>query len=100
LVLAATPVATGLRIITAPITSKQYDPANTIALPPRVAQHLKLDPGCRVVCNDLNRFIWVGPDVRATSGGTPYYGQIPARLFEEIRGRVLANAVRPTDRTE
>jgi len=65
-----------------------------------VAQHLKLDPGCRVVCNDLNRFIWVGQDVRAKAGGTPYYGQIPARLFEEIRARVLANAVRPTDRTE
>lgn len=98
--LAATLVATGLRIITAPITSKQYDPANTVALPPRVAQHLKLDPGCRVVCNDLNRFIWVGPDVRATPGGTPYYGQIPARLFEEIRARILTNAVRSTDRTE
>jgi hypothetical protein len=38
--------------------------------------------------------------VRATPGGTPYYGQIPARLFEEIRARILANAVRPTDRTE
>jgi hypothetical protein len=99
-VLAATLVATGLRIIKAPMTSKQYDPANTVALPPRVAQHLKLDPGCRVVCNDLNRLIWVGPDVRATPGGTPYYGQILARLFEEIRGRILANAVRPTDRTE
>jgi hypothetical protein len=65
-----------------------------------VAQHLKLDLGCRVVCNDLNRFIWVGPDVRATSSGTAYYGQIPARLFEEIRVRMPAKAVRPTDRTE
>ena len=100
MVLAATPVATGLRVITSPITLKQYDPANTLALPPRVAQHLKLDSGCRIVCNDLNRFIWVGPDMRATPGGTPYYGQIPARLFEKIRPRILANAVRPTDRTK
>jgi hypothetical protein len=68
--------------------------------PPRVAQHLLLYPGCRVVCNDLNRFTWVGPDVRATAGGTPYYGQIPAFLFEEVRARILANAIRPTDRTE
>jgi hypothetical protein len=82
-VLAATSVAAGLRIITAPITSKHYDPANTVALPPRVTQHLKLEAGCRIVCNDLNRFIWVGPDVRATSGGTTYDGQIPARPFEE-----------------
>lgn len=90
----------GLRVITAPITSKPYDRANTVELPLRVAHHLKLDSGCRVVCSDLNRFIWVGPDVRPTSGGTPYLGQIPARLFEDIRARVIANAIRATDRTE
>jgi hypothetical protein len=89
-----------LRVITAPITSKPYDPANTVVLPPRVAQHLKLELGSRVVCNDLNRFIWVGPDVRATPSGTPFYGQIPARLFEAIRAQVLANAIRPTKRTQ
>lgn len=98
--LAATPTATGLSVITAPITSKDYDPEHTVELPPRVAQHLKLDPGCRVVCNDLNRFVWVGPDVRTTPNGTPYYGQIPARLYEEIRRRIIANAVRPTNRSE
>ncbi|WP_260591473.1 hypothetical protein [Sphingomonas sp. TF3] len=69
-------------------------------LPPRVAKHLKLDAGCGVVCNDLNRFTWVGPDVRATPNGTPFYGQMPERLFEEIRARVIANAVRQTDRDE
>jgi hypothetical protein len=99
LVLAATPVATGLRVIIAPITSRRLDPAHTVPLPPRVAAHLGLDAGCGVVCNDLNRFIWVGPDVRATPNGTPYYGQVPARLYDEIRRRVLADATRPTDRT-
>ena len=38
--------------------------------------------------------------VRATLGRTPFYRQIPAGLFEEIRTRVLANAVRPKDRTK
>jgi hypothetical protein len=92
--------AIGLRVITAPLTTKTYDPNQSVALPPRVARHLGLDPGCRIVCNDLNRFVWVGPDVRATPGGTPFYGQLPARLFEEVRARVLANAVKPTRRTE
>lgn len=98
--LAATPAPAGLRVITAPITTKNHDPGQTVELPPRVARHLGLEPGCRVVCDDLNRFIWVGPDVRATPTGSPYYGQLPARLFDEVRGRVLANAVRPTDRPE
>lgn len=98
LVLAATETRSGLRVITAPITTKHHEPSQLVVLPPRVAQHLKLDPGCGVVCNDLNRFTWVGPDVRVTPGGTPFYGQIPARLFEEIRARVIANAVPQTDR--
>lgn len=100
LVLAATTVQVGLRVITAPITTKHHEPDQLVVLPPRVAQHLGLDPGCGVVCNDLNRFTWVGPDVRATPSGSPFYGQIPARLFENIRSRVLANAVTPTRRTD
>lgn len=100
LVLAATVVSAGLRVITAPITTKNYDPLRTVDIPPRVAGHLGLTPGCRIVCDDLNRFTWVGPDVRTTPDGTPYHGRLPARLFEEVRARVLAAAIRPTDRTE
>ncbi len=96
--LAAVETPVGLRVITAPITTKHHEPDQLMVLPPRVAQHLKLEFGCGVVCNDLNRFTWVGPDVRATPGGTPFYGQMPAKLFEKIRGRVIANAVRLTDR--
>ncbi|HEX8938405.1 MAG TPA: hypothetical protein VF776_09065, partial [Sphingomicrobium sp.] len=62
--------------------------------------HLGLGPRSGIICNDLNRFTWVGPDVRARASGTPFLGQIPAKLFEEVRKRVLANAVRPTERTE
>lgn len=98
LVLAATEMKAGLRVITAPITTKRHEPEQLVALPPRVAQHLGLDLGCSVVCNDLNRFIWVGVDVRARPGGTPYYGQMPGRLVEEILKRVIANAAPATDR--
>lgn len=98
LVLAATDTPAGLRVITAPITTKHHQPEQLEMLPPKVAKHLKLDLGCGVVCNDLNRLTWVGPDVRATPDGTPFYGQVPARLFEVIRARVIANAVQQTDR--
>ena len=98
--LAATPVSTGLSVFTAPITSTDHDPDNTVDLPPRVAKHLKFDPGSRVVCNDLNRFVWVGPDVRVTPNGTPYYGQIPARLYEDMRRRIIENTAKPNDRFE
>lgn len=98
LVLAATETRSGLSVVTAPITTKHHEPDQLVVLPQRVAQHLKLDRGCGVVCNDLNRLTWVGPDVRARPGGTPFYGQVPERLFEEIRARVIANAVQQTDR--
>lgn len=100
LVLAATETRAGLRVITAPITTKHHEPEQLVVLPPRVAQHLGLEVGCGVVCNDLNRFIWVGVDVRTTSNGTPYYGQIPAKLFEQIIQRVIANRVQATDRED
>ena len=99
LVLAATPVQAGLRVITAPIITKRHQPGQLVVLPPGVARHLGLEPGCAVVCDDLNRLIWVGPDVRATPNGTPFYGQVPGPLFEQIRARVMANAVTPTPRT-
>jgi hypothetical protein len=89
-----------LRVIVAPITTRKFDAAQTVELPPRLARHLGLQPGCRVVCNDLNRFTWVGPDIRARPNGSPFYGQVPARLFDDVRARVLANAMRPTRRSE
>ena len=98
LVLAATETRAGLRVITAPITTKHHESGQLVVLPPRVARHLGLEPGCGVVCNDLNRFIWVGADVRILPNGTPYFGQMPGRLVEEIVRRVLANAVAPTGR--
>jgi hypothetical protein len=98
LVLAATETKAGLRVITAPITTKHHDPRQLVIPPPKVARHLGLEPGCGVVCNDLNRFLWVGLDVRPGADGTPFHGQIPARLYEEILRRVLANRVPETDR--
>jgi hypothetical protein len=99
LVLSATETKAGLRVITAPITTKRHRPEQMVVLPPRVVQHLGLEPGCGVVCDDLNRFIWVGVDVRVRPDGTPYFGQMPGKLFEEILKGVIANAVPTVDRT-
>ena len=98
LVLAATRTKAGLSVIVAPITTKHHEPEQLVVLPPRVARHLGLALGCGVVCTDLNRFIWIGVDVRAGLNGTPYFGQMPGRLVEEIIRRVLSNAVAPVDR--
>lgn len=100
LVLAVTPSKAGLRVIVAPITTRNYDPSNSVEIPPRVIAHLGLDDRSRVVCNDLNRFIWVGPDVTPRRKGTPYYGQVPERLWRLVLKKVIANAVRATERTE
>ncbi len=87
-------------MIVAPITTSRFDAAQTVPLPPRVVHHLGLSGECGVKCDDLNRFIWVGPDIRALPSGAPFFGQVPARLFEQVRTRVIANAVRPTDRSD
>ena len=97
--LAATAAPAGLRVIVVPITTRRFDADHTIALPPRVIHHLGLSGDCGVMCDDLNRFTWVGPDIRTLPGGSPFFGQVPARLFEQVRARVIANAVRPTDRS-
>ncbi len=98
MVLAATETGAGLSVITAPVTTKHHEPEQLVVVPPRVARHLGLLPGCGVVCNDLDRFIWVGVDVRARPGGTPYFGQMPGRLVEEVIRRVIADAVARIDR--
>ena len=99
LVLSADQRQAGLTVIVVPITTRDYDPAHSIAIPPRVAQHLRLDDRSRIVWTDLNRFVWVGPDVALLRGGTPYYGQVPGSLWDRVRVLVHNAAIAPVDRT-
>lgn len=100
LVLSVRKTRAGLRVITAPITTKHHEPEQLAVLPPRVAHHLGLERACGVVCNDVNVFTWVGADVRTRPDGRPYFGQMPGRLVEDIIARAIANAVKATNRDD
>jgi hypothetical protein len=58
-----------------------------------------------IIATELNRFIWPGPDVRlAPNSESPYYGEIPAKLFEELKTAILKHhekdKLRTAKRTE
>ena len=57
-----------------------------------------------VMLNELNRFIWPGPDIRPILGGAPLYDALPDWLFERVRQGVLdhnaAGKLKVTSRTE
>ena len=90
----------GLRVITAPITTRNYSPSHSIEIPLRVANHLGLDDRSRIVWNDLNVFTWVGPDVRTGPDGNPFVGTLPERLWRQVIDNVVRARVLPTPRPE
>jgi hypothetical protein len=46
-----------------------------------------------IVTTEVNRFIWPGPDIRPAKGlGTPLYGAIPAKLFDQVKQQISGNA--------
>ena len=89
-----------LRVITAPLTTRDYDPKAAVEIPPGVKAHLKLDDRARIIWNDLNEFSWVGPGVGTGHHGTPYLGRGPQRLWETVRAKAVAAGIRPVMRSE
>lgn len=89
-----------LRVITAPFTTRDYTPQNSIGIPAPVIQHLSLDDRARIIWNDLNEFTWVGPDVRAGTNGAPLIGYLPERLWRQVINKIVENKVLPTPRSE
>jgi hypothetical protein len=108
-VLAARPRSQGTELLVVPVTSQPPRPGDAaVEIPARVRQHLGLT-GERswVVADELNRFTWPGPDIRPVRGKNdlgPFYGKIPAKLFEQVRTRLVAAAqagrLKVTKRTE
>ena len=92
------------QLLVAQVTHSEPDRGNGVEIPPPVKRHLGLDrERSWIVTTELNRFNWPGPDVRIVSeSGDPFYGEIPAKLFEEMRSSILANSNqrRTTTRTE
>lgn len=90
------------QLLVAPVTHSEPKSGEGIEIPPPVKRHLGLDrERSWIVTTELNRFNWPGPDVRLVSdSGAPFYGAIPAKLFEQMRSSILANSPRMTARTE
>ena len=92
----------------APITHS--NPGNddiSIEIPTRVKRHLGLD-GERswVILNEVNTFIWPGPDLRPIPGKKAVfdYGYLPPKLYDKIRKKMVSlhksRTLRPVKRTE
>ena len=92
------------QILVAPVTHRQPASGEGIEIPPPIKRHLGLDKDRSwIVTSEVNRFNWPGPDVRIVpESADPFYGAIPAKLFEAMRSSLLANSTRfrSTKRTE
>src|SRR3546814_19257781 len=84
-----------LRVITAPITTRNYDPGLSIAISPRVTEHLGLDDRSRIVWNDLNVFPWVGPAVRGADDGKPVIDIMPEAIWRRGHGKLMRPLFNP-----
>jgi hypothetical protein len=84
-----------IQLLVAPIThSEPQSKGAGIELPPRVKRHLGLDEERNwIILTELNRFIWPGPDIRpAPTSGSPLYGALPAKLFEQVRNGIMGHS--------
>ena len=84
-----------LVVTVAPITHRPPTATDhAVELPTATKRRLGLDEQRSwIVTNDLNRFVWPGPDLRPLPSrpSTFAYGLIPAGLYELVRQSVLAH---------
>jgi hypothetical protein len=81
-------------VVVLPITSTPpEEPGAGVEIPAgtRARLGLQREP-CWVVVTEYNLFVWPGPDLRPTEGGTgPFtHGPLPARVMAEIREALAA----------
>jgi hypothetical protein len=89
--------ANGETVVTVlPVThTPPFDPAAAVEIPLATKQRLGLDSEKSwVICSEINRFVWPGPDLRPIPGrsGAIAYGTLPPRLFQQIKERLLSLA--------
>ena len=84
------------QLLVAPITHSQPAAEEGVKVPPPVKRHLGLDADSSwIITTEVNRFLWPGPDIRMVPASSdPFYGSIPAKLFEQVRESILANSNR------
>jgi len=95
IVLATASEADDVVVTVAPIThSPPQDSALAVALSAKVKRHLGLgDAPSWIMANEVNRFIWPGPDLRPTSRADPGrfdYGFLPVDVFDALRRKIVA----------
>lgn len=104
IVVARTTIGDRVQLLFAPVTHSEPQVGEGVEVPRPVKRHLGLDADRSwIVTTELNRFIWPGPDIRVAPGGEdPFYGTIPAKLFEVMKASLLSKAerFRITKRTE
>jgi hypothetical protein len=97
----------GTLVLVAPVThTAPQNEADAVEIPGNARKQLGLDQDRSwIMVDELNRFIWPGPDIRpAPESDAPFYDALPDWLFERVRRGVLEhNAVgklKVTKRTE
>lgn len=75
-------------VMVVPVTSRQPRPdRGSVEIPAKVQAHLGLDgEQCWVIIDEVNKFIWPGPDLTQIPGqpGKFHYGFIPPKLYKKI----------------
>jgi len=96
IVLAATDIEGETIVIAAPVThSAPRSPEDAIEIPTATKARLGLDSERSwVVVNEVNRFVWPGPDLARVPGSPRRfdYGFLPPRFFKKITSQILDRA--------
>lgn len=97
-----------LRVAVVPVThTPPSADTDAIEIPTSIKHHLGLDDDRSwIVLNEMNVFLWPGPDLRPTNNddNTVLFGYLPSGFFRTVRDRVAANIragrLRQVPRTE
>lgn len=92
-------------VTVAPIThTAPQNPDMAVEIPRKVKEHLNLDSERSwIVCTEVNRFIWPGPDLRPVTPKpeSPYaYGVLPPRLLTKAAQTLLQSLATIVKRTQ
>lgn len=76
-----------------PVThTEPKDKSQAFELPEVTKQRLKLDyEPSWIIASEVNRFIWVGPDVRKTQDNQTSYGYLPSGLVKDVISKFKRN---------
>jgi hypothetical protein len=82
------------RVFVAPITHTK--PATGVAgleIPPQVKSQLGLDhERSWIVTNDLNSFLWPGPDIRPATSKSWTFGRLPPGIMKAVLQNIKAHS--------